>query len=92
MKKIILLVDDDKSERELFREAIRSTDPEIIYYAANDGKQALTLLENNIDYLPQVIFLDIKFGVKCFQRVINEVCRKTSLSQNISHFIERSLY
>jgi len=59
MKKTILLVDDDRSERNLFKEALLEVNPDISYLSAEDGKDALTLLASRLDNLPDVIFLDI---------------------------------
>ncbi|HTB32522.1 MAG TPA: response regulator [Bacteroidia bacterium] len=59
MKKTILLVDDDHSERELFKEAVLEVDPDISYLSAEDGTDALTLLTSIADNLPDVIFMDI---------------------------------
>jgi CheY-like chemotaxis protein len=59
MKKTILLVDDDRSERNLFNEAVVEVNPDIIFKSAEDGKDALALLADNLDNLPDVIFMDI---------------------------------
>lgn len=59
MKKTIMLVDDDRSERNLFKEALLEVNPKISYVSAEDGKGALDLLRSNLDNLPDVIFMDI---------------------------------
>jgi CheY-like chemotaxis protein len=59
MKKTILLVDDDRSERNLFKEAILEVNPAISYLSAEDGNDALALLASRQDNLPDVIFMDI---------------------------------
>ncbi len=59
MKKTILLVDDDRSERDLFKEAILEVNPGVSCLWAEDGKDALTLLTSISDNLPDVIFMDI---------------------------------
>jgi CheY-like chemotaxis protein len=62
-KKIFLLIDDDKDDRELFVEAVESFDSQITGYMAVDGQQALDLLESLSDGLPDIIFLDINMPV-----------------------------
>ena len=59
MKKTILLVDDDRSERDLFKEALLEVNPDISYLSAEDGRKALALLATLSDNLPDVIFMDI---------------------------------
>ena len=49
MKKTILLIDDERSERDLFKEAILAVNPDISYLYAGDGKEALTLLASISD-------------------------------------------
>ncbi len=76
MEKTLLLVDDDNSEWDLFREAISLIDPSIVYSSAENGKVALELLENNLNDLPQVIFLDINMpvmnGWNCLIKIKND--------------------
>jgi CheY-like chemotaxis protein len=59
MGKTILLVDDDRSERNLFKEALFEVNPDISYLCAEDGRKALALLASLSDNLPDVIFMDI---------------------------------
>jgi CheY-like chemotaxis protein len=59
MSRIFLLIDDDRAERGLFTEAIKTLDHDITCYLAEDGKEALELLSNQSNNLPHVIFLDV---------------------------------
>ncbi|MGZ5133873.1 MAG: response regulator [Flavitalea sp.] len=69
----ILIVDDDADDRKLFIEAIREVDKRIKCTTANDGKEALELLNSNYDSLPDLIFLDLRMprfnGKKCLLEI-----------------------
>lgn len=61
--KRFLLTDDDKDDRDLFSEALSSIDPGIVYHWAEDGKQALRMLDSKTIEKPDIIFLDINMPV-----------------------------
>lgn len=54
----ILYVDDDADDREIFCDAVRSIDENIICVTATNGLDALSFLESQTQ-LPDVVFLDI---------------------------------
>jgi CheY-like chemotaxis protein len=58
-KKLILLIDDDEEDRELFQEAITDIDPSIKCLTANDGEDALSILTETLSIVPDLIFVDI---------------------------------
>jgi CheY-like chemotaxis protein len=58
----ILMIDDDHDDQTLFCEAIKLISPNIACLLANNGQEALTILENTLS-LPSVIFLDINMPV-----------------------------
>jgi CheY-like chemotaxis protein len=64
----ILYADDDNDDRELMSEALHKIDPSISFLTANDGQNALDLLNESND-LPDYIFLDVNMpvmdGKKC---------------------------
>jgi CheY-like chemotaxis protein len=60
--KILFLVDDDHDDQEIFIEALKSIDKSIICYTANDGKDAISQLNDSL-LLPAVIFLDLNMPV-----------------------------
>ncbi len=66
---LILAVDDDPDDIELFRFAIKNLDPSISCIIASDGLEALSLLNEELILLPDYIFLDINMprmgGVEC---------------------------
>ena len=55
---LLLVVDDDKEDRALFCEAAAGIDTDMKFLIAEDGAQALQLLEQTA-VLPDYIFLDI---------------------------------
>ena len=52
-----LLVDDDRDDSELFKEALNEVDHSAIFFHAESGEDAL--LKLNESDLPEIIFLDI---------------------------------
>jgi len=68
---LILLVDDDLEDREIFCEAIEEIDPSIKCLIAKDGNEAIQLLTRDYVVLPDYIFLDINMplmnGKECLQ-------------------------
>jgi len=63
------IVDDDADDRNLFIEAVKEIDPTIKCISANNGEQALALLNDPETSLPDFIFLDLRMpridGKKC---------------------------
>lgn len=55
---IILMVDDDQEDQELFVDALKEIDPSIYCVTANDGDDAQELLSSMI-IKPDLIFIDI---------------------------------
>ena len=71
----ILIVDDDADDRALFINAIGAIDSNIKCATANDGKQALELLNDSAISLPDFIFLDLRmprYNGKNFLKKIKE--------------------
>lgn len=55
---IILNVDDDEEDIEIFCDAVREIDPSIICLVAKSSEEALRILDSDLE-LPAYIFLDI---------------------------------
>ena len=72
MVKILFMVDDDQDDREIFKEAITHCNPDIELLFAQDGLQALEILNSGIP-LPDMIFLDYNMprmnGSECLKRL-----------------------
>ena len=70
---IILLVDDDPEDRELFLEVLKEIDPSVSCLTAENGEEALKLLSVELTVLPDLIIMDINMpfmnGIKCLSRI-----------------------
>jgi DNA-binding response OmpR family regulator len=77
----VLIIDDDTEDRELFLEALREVDGNIKGISAQDGREALRLLENELVILPDFIFLDINMpmmnGKECLVNLKKHLKLKT---------------
>ncbi len=60
--KVVLLVDDDMDDRELFDEAILAINSKVVAHYSENGQEALDKLAE-LTELPQVIFLDVNMPV-----------------------------
>ncbi|WP_341835328.1 response regulator [Chitinophaga pollutisoli] len=59
MRKTILLIDDDLDDTEIFEEALSEINPDILFYKAENGQDALEkLLRKEVGH-PDIIFLDV---------------------------------
>lgn len=54
-----LLVDDDADDVSIFKEALQSVHPSVYVVSAGDGQEALAILKQGNNHLPDVIFLDL---------------------------------
>jgi CheY-like chemotaxis protein len=77
MIKKILFIDDDEDDRFLFAEALRSINPAIICDMAEDGLEALKILEAPL--LPDYIFLDLNMPVMNGFECLAEIKKNTRL-------------
>lgn len=76
---LIMIVDDDSEDRELFREAIAEIAPSINCFSAKDGKEAVHVLTNELVILPDYIFLDINMPVMNGRECLIEIKKNTKL-------------
>lgn len=69
----ILLADDDKDDRFLFREALSELPVTTTLETVHDGEQLMTWLNEHQDNLPDVLFLDLnmprKNGFECLTEI-----------------------
>ncbi|MBA3648545.1 MAG: response regulator [Chitinophagales bacterium] len=71
--KLILIVDDDSDDQELFTEAVDEVNPEIKCISAVNGQDALEFLREQDGKLPDFIFLDLNMprlnGKQCLAEI-----------------------
>ena len=69
----ILIVDDDEDDRKLFIESAKDINAGITFITASDGQEALRLLKDEHNQLPDYIFLDLRMprvgGKKCLEEI-----------------------
>lgn len=72
----ILLVDDDEDDRNLFVEATKEVDNSINCMSASDGLEALGILRDDRNTIPDYIFLDLRMpginGEECLIEIKKE--------------------
>ena len=77
---IVLYVDDDPDDRQLFQEAIKSIDSRIVCVTAQDGLEALSYL--GMHDIPNIIFLDINMPLMDGKTCLTEI-RSNKLTAHI---------
>ena len=73
MDKQILLVDDDTDDHEIFCMALEELDNCYKCVFAKDGMEALEMLKNENNLIPEIIFLDLNMprmnGIECLPEI-----------------------
>ena len=77
----LLIVDDDPDDRELFMEAVREVDESIECFTAKNGLQALEILRDLNQQLPDLIFLDISMPLLNGRKCLTEIKADRRLQQ-----------
>lgn len=71
-KPIILLIDDDEDDRDIFAIALKTAQPDAKLITASNGPKALELLENE-NLVPDFIFIDLNMpymhGTECLKKI-----------------------
>ncbi|MES1219329.1 MAG: response regulator [Bacteroidota bacterium] len=69
----IFIADDDEDDMNLFIESAREIDEMINFVTASDGQQAMRILKDERNPLPDYIFLDLRMprinGKKCLEEI-----------------------
>ena len=69
--KYILLIDDDLDDQEIFIMCVKSIGGNIDCSTANNGADAIAMLESGKEYIPHYIFLDVNMpkmnGIECLK-------------------------
>ena len=80
--KQVLLIDDDRDDAELFKEALFEINPSIGFEHYQDSKEGLQILLEKTTDLPDLIFLDINMPIISGWQCLAEF-RKTEHLKNI---------
>jgi DNA-binding response OmpR family regulator len=72
---IALYIDDDREDTEIFQEAIRSIEPDVVFYTASDGYEGFRVLEQ-ITVVPDFIFLDVNMPRMNGKDFLTEIKKK----------------
>lgn len=57
--KVVLLIDDDKEDQEIFYDAIREVDQSVKFVSELNSDEAITNITSMKSYRPEIIFLDM---------------------------------
>ncbi len=80
MAMVILSVDDDEEDIEIFCDAVREIDPGIVCLIAKSAEEAMQLLNSEIE-LPSYIFLDINMPKVDGNACLREIKRDKRLNK-----------
>ena len=74
MRKLVcFLIDDDKDDQEIFSLALEGLETVVECRTADDGYEALQILNSDSDFLPDYIFLDLNMprinGLQCLAEI-----------------------
>ena len=78
----LLIIDDDEDDRELFAASAGEIDEKIICLTAPAGLEALRILQNKENKLPDYIFLDINMPGLSGRKTLEEI-KKDERLKNI---------
>ncbi len=72
LSNIVLIIDDDEDDRQMFAEALKEVNPAFTCKQAYDGIHALEHLEKTV-LIPDIIFLDVNMprmgGLECLKKI-----------------------
>jgi len=68
-----LIIDDDLDDQEIFLMCMNSISKDLDCRTANNGVEAIAMLESQIEYVPDYIFLDVNMpkmgGMECLTQI-----------------------
>jgi CheY-like chemotaxis protein len=71
--KKLFIIDDDGEDQEIFMEALKEVDPEIVCYSASSGDDAMRKLKEEMLFYPDLIFLDMNMPKLNGKQVLKEL-------------------
>ena len=70
---VLFIVDDDEDDKKLFMASAKEINERITFVTASDGQEALKLLKDEHNKVPDYIFLDLRMprvgGAKCLKEI-----------------------
>jgi CheY-like chemotaxis protein len=82
----IFIIDDDEDDKKLFIESAKEVNENISCVTASDGQEALRILKDEHNPLPDYIFLDLRMPRTSGKQCLEEI-RKDKRLQHIPVFI-----
>ena len=76
-----LLVDDDEDDIFVFKEVLEDVNPSIFLASAGDGNEALNMLKQEQNKLPDVIFLDLNMPLMGGKECLSELKKDPHLKR-----------
>ena len=73
MKKICFLIDDDEDDQDIFKIAVKRSNLNIECITASGGFEALKLLNNDPNFKPDYIFLDLNMPGMDGRQTLKEI-------------------
>ena len=68
-----VLIEDDQDDQEVFLLCLEDIRPDVDCVVMNNGEEALKKLQNDLDFVPEVIFLDVNMpkmnGLDCLKQL-----------------------
>lgn len=77
--RIVLIIDDDTDDVELFSEALEKVQEGAICYSRHNGQEAMNFLLNPKNPLPDFIFLDLNMPLMNGKQCLKEIRRSKQL-------------
>ncbi|GAA0878831.1 response regulator [Algoriphagus jejuensis] len=77
----ILLADDDPDDRMFFQDALDELSIQATLSEVTNGSDLMKFLENNLNKLPDVLFLDLNMPSKSGMECLSEIKKHEKLSQ-----------
>jgi CheY-like chemotaxis protein len=72
----IFIADDDEDDRNLFIDSAKEVNKDINFITASDGQEAMRILKDERNLLPDYIFLDLRMprinGKQCLEEIIKD--------------------
>jgi CheY-like chemotaxis protein len=79
MFKKLFIIDDDVEDQEIFMEALKEVDPQVVCFTATSGEDAFRKIENDLLFVPDLIFLDMNMPKQNGKQVLRELKKFRSL-------------